>query len=71
VVLIFYEDVDVGILVCKTVWTEALKIAAVCSSETLISTCNFPWRYNPEDRYRHQNAVYMKNYQLNGRQYVN
>jgi hypothetical protein len=31
-----------------------LKIEAVCSSETLVSTCGFTGRYKPKDQYRHE-----------------
>jgi hypothetical protein len=38
------------VLCVVTPW---LKIAAVCSSEILVSTYKFTWRHNPEDQLRH------------------
>jgi hypothetical protein len=31
----------------------ALKIVAACSSEKLVSTYKFTWRYNPGDQHQH------------------
>jgi hypothetical protein len=60
-------NVDVDLVDCNAIQTcrqvpefrknilpvSALKMEAVCSSRTLVCTCKFTRRYNPEDRYRH------------------
>jgi hypothetical protein len=42
------------------VWVSALKMEAVCYSETLVSAYKPAWRYNPEQRKQHKISVWIK-----------
>jgi hypothetical protein len=46
-------SIDFGLLGCNTVRSSALKVEEACSSETVVSSYKFTWRYNPGDQHLH------------------
>jgi hypothetical protein len=47
-----FMAVNISILVCWVVkpWNSGLMMKAACSSETLVSTHNPTWHFNPDDK---------------------